>query len=106
MTVYVAQPSAGKNLTPALAFGELVAVIDRQADPMFEAREILSRADKVLSKFCPSKDYLLMIGDPIVIGIVAAQLAKRVDSFRALKWDKLAGRYQTINVPCNTGKDR
>lgn len=98
MTVYVVQPSPGKNVTPALQYGQLVHVIDRDADPLLEMDFILKEAERKLANFVPEDDYLLLIGDPVVIASVVAILTNRVWWFKVLKWDKQDRRYVQVTV--------
>jgi hypothetical protein len=105
MTVYVVQPSAGKNITPALQYGQLVHVIDRDVDPLLEMDFILKEAERKLANFVPEDDYLLLIGDPVVIAAVVAILTNVVWWFKTLKWDKQDRRYVEITVDCYTEED-
>lgn len=98
MTVYVVQPSPGKNVTPALQYGNLVHVIDRGVDPLLEMDFILREAERKLASFVSENDYLLLIGDPVVIAAVVAVLTNKVWWFNVLKWDKQDRRYVKITV--------
>jgi len=98
MTVYVVQPSPGKNVTPALKYGQLVTVVDRDADPLLEMDSILKAAESKLASFKPEDDYLLLIGDPVIIAAVVAVLTNRVWWFRVLKWDKQNSCYVVVTV--------
>lgn len=106
MTVYVVQPSQGKNLTPALQYGDLLQVIDRDVDPLLEMDFILREADSKLASFVSENDYLLLIGDPVVIAAVVAVLTNKVWWFNVLKWDKQDRRYVKITVNFDEEKEQ
>jgi hypothetical protein len=58
----------------------------------------VQRIKRRLETFC-DEDYLLFIGDPTAISIVAAlAAAKNNGRYKCLKWDKIERRYIPIQV--------
>lgn len=94
--VFVVQKTE-HNLAPAMDFGsiEFVASVNY---PRFEApsRHIEYMKSRLL-EFDPVVDSLLIVGDPLNIGVAMAILSRR-GPFRALKWDNVAARYVPVIV--------
>jgi hypothetical protein len=93
--VYVVQRTE-HNFVPATDFGdiEFVALVNF---PKFEnpAKHIDFMKSK-LEGFGPT-DYLLIVGDPINIGVAMAILAKH-GPFSVLKWDNVASKYVPVTI--------
>ena len=68
MTVYAIQEVRGKNLLSATEFGELKFILSPRENIMFETRDVVEQIHNKLQNFS-DEDYLLLIGDPIAIGI-------------------------------------
>lgn len=99
--VFATQESGRHNLSHAMEFGDLEVLAERDF-PMFrDGEDVARRIREKLSFFLPEQDYLLLVGDPIIMGIAFAALASRgsIKSIRVLKWDRQATRYIPINVP-------
>ena len=100
--VFATQESGRHNLSHAMEFGDLDVLTERDF-PLFRDGEhtVKSIKDK-LSYFYPEQDYLLLVGDPIIMGLAFAALANRgIRNIRVLKWDRQATRYIPVNVPLN-----
>lgn len=99
--VFATQESGRHNLSHAMEFGDLEVLTERDF-PSFRGGDDMARQIREkLSYFIPEQDYLLLVGDPIIMGIAFAALAARnnVKSIRVLKWDRQATRYIPIHVP-------
>lgn len=88
--VYIVQRNPRLNYVDAKRFGELRTLYERDAFPdnasdRTEAMAVMAR--KLLTRFDPKKDYVLMSGDPIAISIVSMVLAESHPAFNVLKWD-------------------
>jgi len=102
MTVYVTQELKGRDLSGALSFGELevlvranVAVTDQSVN------EIIADMYDSLDDFNPKKDFLLLSGDPVIIGIAFMALGYIWDegeTFKILRWDRIEERYISITI--------
>ncbi len=84
------------NLVPAMDFGEIefVALVNF---PKFEnpAKHIDYMKGR-LQDFGPT-DYLLIVGDPVNIGVAMSILAKQ-GPFTVLKWDNMSSRYVPVTI--------
>jgi hypothetical protein len=97
--VFVIQDDGRKNLSPATNFGE-IEVLSRNDLPMFGdhqavLRHIYSKLDK---QYIPGRDYILLTGDPLIIGAVCGFIMKKWDSVRCLKWDRQNFAYNSVEI--------
>lgn len=84
------------DLTPATIYGELSFLLSPTARP-FKPDSIIEELHAKLKKYDPSKDHLLLLGNPCLIGIVvtiAALYGK--GNVRLLQWDGRHSRYSSI----------
>mgnify|MGYP001290760131 CR=1 FL=1 len=93
-TVYVVQDSKGKNILPAKKYGRLQVLLT-PSDLNKGSTFIASKISRQLSSIQPY-DYLLLIGDPVAIGI-ATHLALHFTHglVNVLKWDRHTYEYNT-----------
>lgn len=92
-TVYVIQDSRGKNILPAKKYGKLQVLLTTP--------DIIKGSDFIATKLCQQLkniqpyDYLLLIGDPIAIGM-ATHVALHFTHglINVLKWDRHTYEYQ------------
>lgn len=98
MTVYITQEVRGRDLSDALSFGELDVLIPAKDQIALSAAPTVRRMLRKLSKFT-DKDYLVLSGDPVCIGIACAIAATSNNGkFQVLKWDRLDQIYYPIQV--------
>ncbi len=93
--VYVVQRTE-HNFVPATDYGdiEFVALVNY---PKFEnPQKHIDFMKSKLETFGPS-DYLLVVGDPINIGVAMAILSKR-GAFTVLKWDNVSSKYVPVTI--------
>lgn len=94
--VYVVMYDANKDLSDAKRFGELEAVFlrpvydDDRIDPVAVARTALSDYQ--------DGDYILMIGDPMLCGVVTSVALEYSDDeiLNVLRWDRRTMSYRPI----------
>ena len=72
MTVYIVQEMRGRDISNAFEFGEVETVVPAKEQVTSSVSPICSMIQKKLGGFQPMKDYLLLSGDPVVIGIACA----------------------------------
>lgn len=98
MTVYITQEVPGRDLSDALEFGDLDILLPAKEQVSLSAMPTIRRMQRKLAKFT-SKDYLMLSGDPVCIGIACclAALANN-GQFKVLKWDRIEARYYPIQV--------
>lgn len=114
-TVYVTQiPSRyesqigtdGKNIrvwvpivdvTPAKLFGEINIMLPAGLNYP-DAQSVAIQLRKILINFNPDTDYLLALGDPVVISVASALIGYDHGYFRLLKWDRRASSYNSYQI--------
>ncbi len=88
------------NLSHATQYGEFVFV-NKSDYPIWNQANtdvFLEEMAEVLSGYDPKDDYLLVIGDPISIGLAFALLSSRHNVIRVLKWDGQSKKYLPIII--------
>ena len=99
--VYAVSETAQHNISSALDFGDIVTILPPNAQVAFSVTPTIRRAQRALEKFS-DEDYLLFIGDPTAISIIAVVAAQRNNGrFKCLKWDKRERRYIPIQIDVN-----
>lgn len=98
-TVFVVAESPKHNIAPALDYGEIEVVLPpSQSQVIFSSGPTVARIKRVLESF-NDDDYLLFIGDPTAIAIMATvAAAKNHGRYKCLKWDKQERRYLPIQI--------
>jgi len=98
MAVYITQMGEGRNFTPAEMFGELRVVlpgfakIDADNEPPVAAMKVKLRNFN-------DEDFLLLSGDPIVIGLsVAVAMQNNQGRIKLLRWDRVAKVYHVVSI--------
>ena len=65
---------------------------------MKELSEQVIKLRKLLDKYTP-KDYLLLTGDPAIIGVACSIVAEKTNGkFNLLKWDRQEKMYYPIEI--------
>ena len=97
MTVYVLQ-EMGRNIRSAEKFGDLKIVLPDNKQIVLSSGPLTHKLKKELSTFCDD-DYLLLIGDPAIIGLCCA-IASDINNgkFKVLKWDRNDKRYYDLEI--------
>ena len=96
MTVYVIQEMPYKDILSAEEYGELVSIIEPGYQLYISPEPIVEKVRSALKNF-NDDDYLLLIGDPSIIG-VACSIASDINMgrYKVLKWDRRRERYYPI----------
>lgn len=100
MAVYVVQEVPGRNLAPALQYGELTALLP-SGDVVLSPGPMVRKLQRKLKDFCDA-DYLLLAGDPVAIGMataVASQMNR--GKLNVLKWDRQSHVYFPVRIDIN-----
>lgn len=98
MTVYVVQEVRGRNVLDAERFGKLELLMLEGSQVVLSSGPTTKRLKKKLKDF-NDDDYLLLAGDPVVIGIACAIAADNNRGFfKCLKWDKMEFKYYPVEV--------
>ena len=98
-TIFVVSESPKHNIAPALDYGDIQVVLPpEQSQVNFISAPTVQRMKRALEHFDDS-DYLLFIGDPTAIAIMASVASeKNHGRYKCLKWDKQERRYLPIQV--------
>lgn len=101
MTVYVTQELKGRDLSSALEFGELQVVVPANVEiTPGNVNELYSIILTNMGTFDHREDYVLLSGDPVVMGLVWQCASQDVytGSLRVLRWDRIESRYIQFDV--------
>jgi hypothetical protein len=95
--VYAIQEANNKNMLSATNFGDLEILLPPQSNLMFSTEKTLNTIKSGLDEFTED-DYLLLIGDPVSIGIATHYATKKTDVVKFLKWDNREYTYFPVEV--------
>jgi len=100
--VYVAQqPPANINILSASDFGYLVICLPNtgpESQAIYSTTPFVRKMKKNLQNF-NKQDYLLAIGDPIIIGICNVAISDVTNGqYNVLKWDRREYRYYPLEI--------
>ena len=104
-TVYVIQEIAGTrdgtpriNIMGAAEYGSLKFLLPELSQIIFSPGPLIFKLRKTLRNFT-SDDYLLLTGDPAIIGVACSIVSDITNGkYKLLKWDKQEKKYYPINV--------
>ena len=100
--VYIVQDSPGKNFIPAEKFGEAkYLLVGRQSSL---AVPVIRKLRRELRNFT-DEDYLLLVGDPVAIGVATALAARQNRGrVKVLKWDRQESCYYVVQIDLDGGE--
>ena len=104
-TVYVVQEIAGTrdgrpkfNIMGAAEYGKLKFLLDERSQMIFSPGPLIFKLKNLIKDFKPT-DYLLLTGDPAIIGVVCSLVSDITNGrFNLLKWDRQEKRYYPIEI--------
>ena len=104
-TVYVVQEIAGTregrpkfNIMGAAAYGKLKFLLDERSQMIFSPGPLIFKLKNLVKDFKPT-DYLLLTGDPAIIGVVCSLVSDITNGrYNLLKWDRQEKRYYPIEI--------
>ena len=104
-TVYVIQDVPGTregrpkiNIIGASQFGTLKVLLPENAQIILSAGPLIFKLRKLLQNYTP-QDYLLLTGDPAIIGVACSIVSDITNGkYNLLKWDKQERRYYPIEI--------
>ena len=101
MTVYVVQEKPGVDMTDALRFGDFQELLPRKDQLIISAKPVLFSLKKKLENFSDD-DYILCLGDPSIIAVVASVASKMYrGKYKLLKWDRMVKKYYPVEIDIN-----
>ena len=103
--VYVVQDVPGTkagtpkiNIIGATQFGNLRVLLPELSQIIFSPGPLIFKLRKLLRNF-RSEDYLLLTGDPAIIGVACSIVSDITNGkYNLLKWDKQERRYYPITI--------
>ena len=103
--VYVIQDVPGSregrpkiNIIGASEFGELKVLLPENSQIILSSGPLVFKLKKLLSTYT-SEDYLLLTGDPAIIGVACSIVSDITNGkYKLLKWDKQERRYYPIEI--------
>ena len=103
--VYVIQEIAGTsqgspkiNIMGAAKYGDFVFCLPEMAQIIFSPGPLIFKLRKILKDYT-EKDYLLLTGDPAIIGVACSIVSDITNGrYKLLKWDKQEKRYYPIEI--------
>jgi len=103
--VYVIQDVPGSregrpkiNIIGASQFGKLKVLLPENAQIILSAGPVVFKLRQLLKNYT-SKDYLLLTGDPAIIGVACSVVSDITNGkYKLLKWDKQERRYYPIEI--------
>ena len=86
------------NIVGAQEFGEIKVLLDEDKQIMFSPAPMVRKMKRMLKDFSDN-DYLLLTGDPAMIG-VACSVVSEVNNgkYKLLKWDRQERQYYPISI--------
>ena len=103
--VYVTQEIPGTregrpkiNIIGASKYGELIFLLPELSQIIFSPGPLVFKLRKLLKNYT-SNDYLLLTGDPAIIGVACSIVSDITNGkYKLLKWDKQERQYYPIEI--------
>ena len=104
-TVYVVQEIAGTrdgrpkiNIMGAAEFGTFKFLLPELSQIIFSPGPLIFKLRKGLKDY-KETDFLLLTGDPAIIGVACSIVSDKTNGkYQLLKWDKQERKYYSINI--------
>ena len=104
-TVYVIQEVAGTksgapkiNIMGATKYGKFEFLLPEFSQIIFSPGPLIFKLRKTLKNFT-TEDYLLLTGDPAIIGVACSIVSDMTNGrYNLLKWDKQERQYYPIEI--------
>ena len=104
-TVYVIQDIPGTkigapkiNIIGATQYGQLKVLLPENSQIILSPAYVISTLKTKLKDYKP-KDYLLLTGDPAIIGVACSIVSDITNGkYKLLKWDKQERRYYPVEI--------
>tara|TARA_R100000315_G_C5097271_1_gene55768 strand:- start:2 stop:307 length:306 start_codon:yes stop_codon:yes gene_type:complete len=101
MTVFVVQEMPNRDILSAEKYGELVPILPPGYQLILSPGPTVSKIKRVLKDF-NDEDYLLLMGDPSLIGVACSTAAKiNNNKYKVLKWDRERRKYYPLEININ-----
>ena len=86
------------NIVGAREYGEVRSLLPELSQIIFSPGPLIFKLRKLLKDFKPD-DYLLLTGDPAIIGVACSIVSDITNGkYNLLKWDRQERRYYPISI--------
>ena len=86
------------NIVGAREYGEVKSLLPELSQIIFSPGPLIFKLRKLLKDFKP-EDYLLLTGDPAIIGVACSIVSDITNGkYNLLKWDKQERKYYPISI--------
>ena len=86
------------NIIGATKYGEVKSLLPELSQIIFSPGPLIFKLRKLLKDFRP-EDYLLLTGDPAIIGVACSIVSDITNGkYNLLKWDKQERKYYPITI--------
>ena len=86
------------NIVGAQKYGEIKSLLPELSQIIFSPGPLVFKLRKLLKDFRPD-DYLLLTGDPAIIGVACSIVSDITNGkYNLLKWDRQERRYYPIKI--------
>jgi hypothetical protein len=98
LSVFVVQEVPGRNILGARIYGDLKVLLPPNVNIVLSPGPTVRRLREGLKGF-DSSDFLLLMGDPAVIGLACAIASDiNVGKYSVLKWDRIEKDYYPVTI--------
>lgn len=98
--VFVVQENPNLNYLPAEKFGEVVFITSIEFSPVKNSPRnaaLMRDIEDAMRQFDPDRDYLLLSGNPIIMGYVFALAIQMKGEVSVLWWSRIDGAYIDVS---------
>ena len=86
------------NIVGATKYGDVIPLLPELSQIIFSPGPLIFKLRKLLKDFQPD-DYLLLTGDPAIIGVACSIVSDMTNGkYNLLKWDKQERKYYPIKI--------
>jgi len=86
------------NTVGATKYGDVISLLPELSQIIFSPGPLIFKLRKLLKNF-RSEDYLLLTGDPAIIGVACSIVSDITNGkYNLLKWDKQERKYYPITI--------
>ena len=86
------------NIVGAREYGEIKSLLPELSQIIFSPGPLIFKLKNLVKDFKPT-DYLLLTGDPAIIGVVCSLVSDITNGrYNLLKWDRQEKRYYPIEI--------
>lgn len=97
--VYVVQENPRMDYSPAEAYGDVVFMTADEYRPVagsIRNQDIISDVQRHMATFDPAEDWLIMTGNPIMMGYAFHLAIARGSGVKCLQWDRISHGYREV----------